>query len=181
MTRSPNLKMSTLEISVIDLPCGKSSNVKVSSGIWRMWQMIPSGRFMNLSRLTDRYVICNVYYYVLKKHFFDFFFRYVFLTQARDNEKKNTVLHYITGVKLTIFLFLLTNTKLPPLLIPTVCETRDNYERCTDLAHSVLSGRGLERGIRSSEVPLLHGDCSFFVISFYYLPVLIKRLSIVEL
>ena len=36
--------------------------------------MILSGRFMNLSRLTDRYVICNVYYYVLKKHFFDFFF-----------------------------------------------------------------------------------------------------------
>ena len=50
--------------------------------------MILSGRFMNLSRLTDRYVICNVYYYVLKKHFFYFFFRYVFLTQARDNEKK---------------------------------------------------------------------------------------------
>ena len=36
--------------------------------------MILSGRFMNLSRLTDRYVICNVYYYVLKKHFFVFFF-----------------------------------------------------------------------------------------------------------
>lgn len=178
MTRSPNLKMSTLVISVIDLPCGKGSNVKVSSGIWRMWQMILSGRFMNLSRLTDRYVICNVYCYVF---LFFVFFRYVFLTQARENEKKNTVLHYITGVKLTIFLFLLTNTKLPPLLIPTVCETRDNYERCTDLAHSVLSGRGLERGIRSSEVPLLHGDCSFFVITFYYLPVLIKRLSIVEL
>ena len=48
--------------------------------------MILSGRFMNLSRLTDRYVICNLYYYVLKKHFF--FFRYVFLTQARDKEKK---------------------------------------------------------------------------------------------
>lgn len=179
MTRSPNLKMSTLEISVIDLPCGKGSNVKVSSGIWRMWQMILSGRFMNLSRLTDRYVICNVYYYVLKKHFF--FFSLRFFDPSSRQRKKNTVLHYITGVKLTIFLFLLTNTKLPPLLIPTVCETRDNYERCTDLAHSVLSGRGLERGIRSSEVPHLHGDCSFFVITFYYFPVLIKRLSIIEL
>ena len=171
--------MSTLEISVIDLPCGKGSNVKVSSGIWRMWQMILSGRFMNLSRLTDRYVICNVYYYVLKKHFF--FSATFFWPKLETTKKKNTVLHYITGVKLTIFLFLLTNTKLPPLLIPTVCETRDNYERCTDLAHSVLSGRGLERGIRSSEVPHLHGDCSFFVITFYYFPVLIKRLSIVEL
>lgn len=173
--------MSTLVISVIDLPCGKGSNVKVSSGIWRMWQMILSGRFMNLSRLTDRYVICNVYYYVLKKHFFVFFFATFFWPKLETTKKKKKFLHYITGVKLTIFLFLLTNTKLPPLLIPTVCETRDNYERCTDLAHSVLSGRGLERGIRSSEVPLLHGDCSFFVITFYYLPVLIKRLSIVEL
>ena len=173
--------MSTLEISVIDLPCGRGSNVKVSSGIWRMWQMILSGRFMNLSRLTDRYVICNVYYYVLKKHFFVLFFFATFFWPKLETTKKNTGLHYITGVKLTIFLFILTNTKLPPLLIPTVCETRDNYERCTDLAHPVLSGRGLERGIRSSEVPLLHGDCSFFVITFYYLPVLIKRLSIVEL
>ena len=100
MTRSPNLKMSILEISVIDLPCGKGSNVKVSSGIWRMWQMILSGRFMNLSRLTDRYVTCNVHYHVLKKYFFVCFFRYVSLTQALDNEKKTTVLHYITRVKI---------------------------------------------------------------------------------
>ena len=32
--------------------------------------MILSGRFMNLSRLTDRYVICNVYYYVFLFVFF---------------------------------------------------------------------------------------------------------------
>lgn len=173
--------MSTLEISVIDLPCGKGSNVKVSSGIWRMWQMILSGRFMNLSRLTDRYVICNVYYYVLKKHFFVFFFATFFWPKLETTKKKTQFFITSPGLNWPTFIFLLTNTKLPPLLIPTVCETRDNYERCTDLAHSVLSGRGLERGIRSSEVPLLHGDCSFFVITFYYLPVLIKRLSIVEL
>ena len=156
--------MSILEISVIDLPCGKGSNVKVSSGIWRMWQMILSGRFMNLSRLPHWYVTCDVYYYSLKKYFLCLFvFSPHFFDPSSWQRKK-------------------TQFFIPSLgLIPTVCETRVIYERNTDLAHSILSDRGLERGIRSSEVPLLDGDSFFFVITFYCLPVLRKRLSIVEL
>ena len=50
--------------------------------------MILSGRFMNLSRLTDRYVICNVYYYVLKKHFFGFFFSLRFFDPSSRQRKK---------------------------------------------------------------------------------------------